>query len=482
MIRWPEGVERLAAADRFGLQMLVDLSRVAPVDPDVGGDIVRLEMREDGAEIDVLRPESGIIVASEDSGRVTLPQSLARRVVAIASAAAEQHSTARDAHQRVPSSENEMVKGGSERSPVLSQWGTLLRESVVRAAGARPLRLIAPWPEGRAWAAAITHDLDVVDWWPLFLAFRLAELTAKRELGLVAKTLGAAAREVLASPVTAAVGRLLRAEADNGIRSTWFILSGTPTLRTAAVGDLTYDVRGKRAREILSQVAQAGHEIGLHGSFATMADSGAMREERERLRSVTSTMVEGVRQHYLRMRPGATQHVMQAAGFSYDATYGFPDRNGFRLGAADVLPGWDASAGREMKLIEVPLTWMDRALSKYAGIEEPEGWVEDGLALAEQARAAGGLWVGLWHPNMTDAIGFPGAPSAFVHLLERLNSSRPYIAPLGEIVAWRKARRAVRVRSAASGEVVAVSGAPTPAPLHLTDGAGRMMEPVRSTS
>lgn len=480
MIRWPDGLERLPPADRFGLETLVDLSGVVPVSTAVTGDIVRLHLSDEGEAIDLARPMPEVISASPDDGRVSVPLQLVRLVAEIGGVVAEQRSTARDSHGRVPSSENELVKRGVEREPVLSEWGALLRDSVIRAAGARPVRLLAPWPEGRTWAAALTHDLDVVDWWPLFTGLRLAELTQKGELRQIAKTLGAAAGALAGSPVNAGIARLLDDEAEQGIRSTWFVLSGRPTLRTLAAGDLTYDVKGRRARSILEEVAGAGHEIGLHGSFATMADTSAMRAERERLASLIPRSVEGVRQHYLRMRPGPTQRVMRSADFTYDATYGFPDRNGFRLGAADVLPGWDAGEGRESGLAEVPLTWMDRALSKYRGIEDPEQWIEDALTLADKARAVGGLWVGLWHPNMIDALGYPGAATAYVRLLRGLMASRPYVAPLGEIVAWRTARRSVRVQGIdVGGTVAAFTDRPTSAPLELRDASGQAVERVR---
>src|SRR2546430_17478224 len=38
------------------------------------------------------------------------------------------------------------------------------------------------------------------------------------------------------------------------------------------------------------------------------------------------------------IHPGVTERAMAEAGFWYDSTFGFPDRNGFRLGVADVVP------------------------------------------------------------------------------------------------------------------------------------------------
>lgn len=135
---------------------------------------------------------------------------------------------------------------------------------------------------------------------------------------------------------------------------------------------------------------------------------------------------------------------MVGAGFSYDSTWGFPDRNGFRLGAADVVPGWDGERQALSGLDEAPLVWMDRALSKYAGIEEPDRWVDDAIELARSCREVNGVWVGLWHPNLTPALGFPGAPVALRRLLDVLLAGQPYAQRLDRIVQWRAARRGLR--------------------------------------
>jgi hypothetical protein len=193
-----------------------------------------------------------------------------------------------------------------------------------------------------------------------------------------------------------------------------------------------------------------------------MTSPQLMTSERARLTRITDTDVIGVRQHFLRMRPGLTQRAMAEAGFSYDATAGFPDRNGFRLGVADVVPTWDEGARRALDLEQVPLTWMDRALSKYQRRERPASWIEDAIEIAARCRAVEGLWVGLWHPNLTPPLGFPGAPAAYERLLSTILADEPYVDTLAEIVGWRRARRRLRVRRVAPDgraiELIAAEG------------------------
>jgi len=172
---------------------------------------------------------------------------------------------------------------------------------------------------------------------------------------------------------------------------------------------------------------------------------------------------------------------MLAAGFRYDTTWGFPDRNGFSLGVADVIPVWDAAAERPIGLDEVPLCWMDRTLSKYAGIEDPGAWVAEGEALAQACRQVEGLWVGVWHPNLTPALGFPDAPGAFHTLLGRLVAQEPFIGTLSAMVEWRAARRSIRVRRLApDGRIDAHAPVRASFPLRLEDPTSRTLQPVNA--
>ncbi len=501
----PGPAERpLSPAEAYGLATLIELSRLLILESsetarDPGPVTVTIVDGADGALGDLLRAEYGYVVRD---GSLGVPRGLLGAVTEIAGAAAEQRATASDRYGRVPSSENPLVAADRAREPVVSHAAVALRRAVLRAAGRRPVRSLAPWPVRSRWAIALTHDINVASLWPAFAALRVAELTRKGALGDAGRVAGAALAAALGapvrgSPVRRAVRRILEAERRAGMPSTWFAIAGVRSLRTLRAGDVTYTAGARAVRRLFGALATDACEIGLHGSFATgMSDTGAaFAAERHRLGAAirrseveagneryTPPALSGVRQHYLRMRPGRTQRSMVEAGFSYDATYGFPDRNGFRLGVADVASGWDAAAERPTPLAEVPLIWMDRAQSKYQGIEDPARWIDDAIDLAERCRAVDGLWVGLWHPNMTPALGFPGAPAAYDRLLELLTARAPYAATLSEIVTWRRLRGAVRARAIDSDGRVVLDGPPVRRVNVLTeDGAERSAEALPRT-
>jgi hypothetical protein len=473
VIRFAPSVTSLNRAERYALDLLVDLARLVAVE-DPGADVVALDAVDTGDD----QPALAALVASRWSlepgdGVVRIPRSTLRTVTTIAGGVPEQRSAERDARGRVPSSANVLATAGLEHQAVVSRAAALLREAVVAAAGRRAVRLVTPWPGGKRWAAAFTHDLDAVAWWPAFTALRLVELARKGQGTVAFRTVGAAAAAVGRDPIHRAAGDLLERESARGIRSTWFVLCGTPTFATARAGDLTYRPESAAVRRIVAEVTRHGNAIGLHGSFATGTRPGEFEAQRARLERLVGAPVRGVRQHFLRLVPGLTHRQMEAAGFAYDASSAFPDRNGFRLGVADILPVWDEGDGRALGIAEVPLCWMDRALSKYRGVEDPRAWVADALDLAGQCRAANGLWVGLWHPNLVAALGYPGAPAAYDELLRAIMADDPHTDTLDALVEWRRQRRAVRIRRLAPdgrAELAAPAG---------VDGASILEDPVR---
>jgi peptidoglycan/xylan/chitin deacetylase (PgdA/CDA1 family) len=447
-------------AERWALETLVDLSRLLPC-----------ERVEEGTIL--IRIGAGDGVQTMD-GAVVVGRSMLARVVAVAGAGAEQDSRAADKHGRVPPSEHPLVESGTERTPVVQRLAADLRRAVISAAGRRPVRCVAPWPDGHRWAVAMTHDVDVVAGWPIFTIARLAELTRRGRVADAARVSAAAMGAVLGAPVASALRAVLEAERRHGIPSTWFMLVGDPTLGRWRRGDVTYRIESRPARTLLDEIIADGHEVGLHGSMETGVDQERFAEERGRLARVIGSDPRGVRQHFLKMRPGATQRAMRGAGFDYDATYGFSDRNGFRLGVTDMVTGWDQERSAPTPLDEVPLHWMDRALSKYQGVEDPDALVADGLALAEIAQAEQGLWVGLWHPNLAPALGYPGAPEAFARMLSALADRGPWMARLTDVIEWRRLRRAARVRQVApDGRIELAASAPSAWTVSIEDADGR---------
>jgi len=450
MLRLTSPTPPLSAAEQFALDALVDQSRVLVVD---SGDAIELRLVGSGAAPTIAGARGRNWCIAVRDGVVELDRPLLALVKNVAGAELEQKSAAQDRYGRVPPTENALVRAKCEREPVVGQMAVALRQAAIAAAGRRRFALLAPWPHGKRWAIAVTHDLDVVSLWPAYSMLRIAQLAASRHLKRAANVATSMFGALTGDPVWHAAHRLLAVEKGAAVRSTWFAIAGTPTWSTIRAGDITYAPESPPVRRILDAARNDGHEIGLHGSFASFVNHDVFVQQRARLAAVAGGNANGVRQHFLRMRPGRSHEAMAQAGFTYDSTYGFSERNGFRLGVADVIPIWSEREGRVAPIDEAPFVWMDRALSKYHHIEDPAVWIDDALVIARACREVNGLWTGIWHPNLVPALGFPGAPAAFERLLHGLQEHSPWSATLGDIVAWRRTRRAVRGSARESGPV-----------------------------
>lgn len=469
MIQLP--TEGLTPVERHGLALLIDLSRILPAPAAAAS--VRLDIVAGGSEgLEALADDPGI-----DDGVVRITRNAIRAVGEIGGMVAEQRATERDRLGRVPSSANPLVQAWREREPVLSTYANGIRAAAARAAGDRPFRAVAPWPNGKRWAAALTHDLDVVALWPAFAGLRAVELLRKSEWRQFGRTVGAALVSTLGDPVREAALEILAIEREVGVRSTWYIICGTPTWDSWKKGDVTYTPESPATRAILAAIAASGSEIGLHGSMVTAVDPKRFLEQAERLGALAPARGTGVRQHFLRMDPGPTQRGMIRAGFQHDATIGFSDTNGFRLGIADIVPWYDAAGETNTPLEVAPFCWMDRTQSKYQGVEDPMEWARVALEMAGRCREVQGFWSGIWHPNLSAPLGYPGAPDAYRAIVRGLTGDPTvWVTTVGEAVQWRKARRAVAaVGIGAGGEVIAQRplGAP---PVWLEDGSGELRE------
>ena len=419
----------LSPLDCYAMDVLLDLSRLP-----------RTDRMLDNTTVVTAGPPGATGIGLAD-GRVVIGGVVLSETASLLTLAAERTGSVRDARGRVPAAFNAMVTSGRSLEPVLQHHAAALRDAVAQARGGMPT-LLAPWPGGARWAVALTHDLDLVRWWGLGYAARSLELLRRGEWRRWRRATGAALGAIGGRPVFAAIERLLQVEADLGIASTWFVMAGSPTFRSVLAGDVTYPIGSAQA--ILERIRDSGHEIGLHGSFATAGSVEVMRDERDRLSQAVEAPVQASRQHFLRMTPLATQRQAASLGFSVDSTIGYYDRPGLRLGVADLVPLAD-EAGAPLGIAEAPLVWMDRASSKYRGVESPAAWVDEALASARVVESVEGLWVGLWHPNLAAPLGFPDAEPAFADLVARLAARTPWFATVSQVAAWRDRRRRLRV-------------------------------------
>lgn len=289
---------------------------------------------------------------------------------------------------------------------------------------------ISRWPENRPFALFLSHDVDQIHDRELFRV--LADLNHVRRIwtrgepGSAALALRRVARALLApKPAERDFETILEIEARHGFRSTFFVLHDPYWSRHGP----RYRLACPEIRRIAARIRAAGGEIGLHGGVLRLDRADGYRESREALQDALGVDAIGIRNHLLRFSGVATWAAQEAAGFRYDATFGFADRLGPRDGR--LRPFFPDN----QRILELPLTVMDVTLFRNLGLAG-EAALEAAWRAIEPVARAGGLVSLLWHNNYFNEPEYRDWQWTYERLLERLAAWKPWCAPGAEIDAW----------------------------------------------
>lgn len=177
--------------------------------------------------------------------------------------------------------------------------------------------------------------------------------------------------------------------------------------------DAEYDVFSTKMQGLLRSIAERGHSIGIHGSYASQCVPGRLSDEVSVFRRTVESAgcavsrVEG-RQHYLRWDPLLGPGVVESAGVETDLTLGFHDCIGFRRGLCRPFKLFDLASWQVSNVIERPLIAMDSSVveSDYSSVTEMhETYLEAFSSPAKWCREVGGEFVLLWHNSFLKTPG-----------------------------------------------------------------------------
>jgi hypothetical protein len=187
----------------------------------------------------------------------------------------------------------------------------------------------------------------------------------------------------------------------HGLTSAFYFI----TDHTNSQRDGNYSIRHPFIRQLLRQIHQRDHEIGLHPSFNTYRDSVQTQKEFYILRQICAEegiqqSIWGGRQHFLRWHNPTTWQNWASAGLTYDSTLSFADRAGFRCGTCYEFPAFDLATRQPLKLIERPLTVMEFTVldQRYMGLGQNMKEAYDYIRrLKDTCRQFEGDFTLLWH-------------------------------------------------------------------------------------
>jgi hypothetical protein len=302
----------------------------------------------------------------------------------------------RDEHGRFSASASLAAREGFLERPLVNEYAELLWRD-----------LHATWPRlerrHRAFRVLPSHDVD----------FPFGERS-----GLVARARNAAGDVVKRQDPTLAARRLAGASdlydtfdfimdtsERSGVRSTFFFLAAHGPENRIGAG---YSLDDPRIRSLLRRIHARGHELGLHGSYASYDEPSRLRAELSDLQAACAQ--EGIeqdawggRQHFLRWS-GSLWAAYEEAGLAYDSSLSFADHPGFRAGICCEYPVFDLWQRRPLGLRERPLVAMEVSLLQYLRLGDAAA-LDRLTALKETCRRFEGDFTLLWHNDRLASRG-----------------------------------------------------------------------------
>jgi hypothetical protein len=392
------------------------------------------------------------VPAGSAVGVPQLPEPLARRLLR----EEELETLDRDEWGAWIHSASEAYAAGTLAVPEIDRWLAVRRRELA------PLTALVPlWPRDASFAVCLLHDVGHLSR-HLTLRQVVRGLVAARDRGSSAAQAGKRGRGLvrpLARLARAAAGGVRSApstistltwSADTleslGVSASYFfsMFPGPSASRFDAVygaGD-TCEFRGRKMRvsDVMCELAAAGFDIGLHGSFASAFAGGSLERERLLLERATGLDVVTTCQHYLRWHPQVTPAIQEAAGFRADATLGFNRAVGFRVGTSLPFRLYDADGGRTRGLLELPVFAQDNAFfnSDSLGLDPPLARAVLAGAFDSVAECGGVLTV-LVHPHHFER---PEFRQLYEDLLADGRERGAWFASLRDIESWWTEREA----------------------------------------
>ncbi len=332
----------------------------------------------------------------------------------------------RDAFGRFPASASLLGRNGLLDTPVASRYGRLLRQ--VLLAGGYPVSS-DPRFNGKSTAICLTHDIDYLSKYTPGLLFREIVknfLFDRRGVSFIERM--ARLREYLSfglrgrDPYIVSIDRMLDGERSAGASASWLFKAGGNDRR-----DVSYNVRGKKARAMITRILSEGHDVGLHPSFNAHVDASMFAREARTVADVSQKKLRSVRQHYLRFVYPDTWRLQVANGCEVDSTLGFAEHEGFRNGFCHPFLPFDLETNDVIPLWELPLTVMDGTLSGYRGLR-PDAALDRIRQLMSIVAAEQGSAVLLFHNTAFDEHDFPGWGRVFTAVCDDISHQGDLLA------------------------------------------------------
>lgn len=307
--------------------------------------------------------------------------------------------TERDQHGRFSATQSIAFQAGFLERPIVNEYVELLWTLMVRL-----------WPDlqrrKRYTKVTVSHDVD----FPYYMLGRsrfsmlkesLGDIVRRKDVesGLKKAAMVLRPRSHLMSDPYNTFKWLMQLSERAGIRSSFYFI----TEQTVRGLDGNYRMDDFRIQQLLREIHERGHEIGLHPSYDTYKKPDRIKNQFDRLLNIATDngirqLQWGGRQHFLRWEAPVTWQYWEDAGLHYDSTLSYADHAGFRCGVCYEYPVFNLLTRRQLKLRERPLVVMDQSIvhPAYMGLTKEQA-CDTIHRFYEQCKKYRGEFTLLWH-------------------------------------------------------------------------------------
>lgn len=320
--------------------------------------------------------------------------------------------------------------------PLVDFYEDLLFQTILKGCQERSIPFIrkSHWPKGRKFAVCLTHDVDEVKKTYQWVTHPL-RCIVKKDFSGIKNQLKALSIKVRGHEPYWTFDDIIQNERMHSVHSTYFFLkeSGNKSLfkpNTWHLYGRNHSFRNSHVIKLMTDLAESGHEIGVHGSTCSYNDPLLLKNEKDEIENLLKQNVIGIRQHRLNMDIPQTWEYQSQTGFLYDTSLGYKaiDGAGFRWGTC--FPFHPVGSSDIMSLLEIPLSLMDVSLPKGN-----EGWNICDLVINE-VEERGGVLTLLWHPPAFNDLEYPDLGSWYWKIIKECKEKDAWVMTGREIYFW----------------------------------------------
>ncbi len=294
----------------------------------------------------------------------------------------------------------------------------------------RKSREIDLWPDGKRFALAVTHDVDI------------ACRSVKGSIRLLMKRIPPGRFRGLYDSVRSSIGdrhnpydrvsEWIKIENDLGIKSTFFIFAGP---------DRHQDDPKYRLDELshsIEDIRLNGFELALHSGIKCN-EGDSLANSRSELGNHAGLNIAGLRPHYLSAHVPEYWRSAAESGFSHSSCLGFDNGIGHFDGIDLPFISFDRENDRAIDIVEIPFAIMDCGLIRDEAADS-EGVISRGEDLIDKTAESGGMIVLDWHQRTLYDPDYPGWGKLFRKITDYALGKGAYSATMEQISSLLKNR------------------------------------------